>query len=107
MDIPSVRVIVHDGTTYVDVVEYTNSIIYDLMKAPPEMVASRGEIINALQQYATQALSTDVGGASNMTDESPALCAECDEELDLHCDECGECNCDGSCTDVDEDEEDE
>ena len=40
-----------------------------------------------------------------MTDESSKLCVECDEELDLHCDECGECNCDGSCTDVDEDEE--
>jgi hypothetical protein len=58
LDIPEVRVIIHDGVTYVDVVEYTNSIIYDLLKTPPEMVSSRDEIINAMQQYATQALST-------------------------------------------------
>lgn len=31
-------------------------------------------------------------------------CELCGEEIDLHCDDCGECNCDGSCTDEDEDE---
>lgn len=39
-----------------------------------------------------------------MAEEVSEVCAECNEELDLHCDDCGECNCDGSCT---EDEEGE
>ena len=33
------------------------------------------------------------------------VCEECGEEVDLHCDDCGECNCDGSCTEDDEEDE--
>lgn len=35
--------------------------------------------------------------------DEPEVCEECDEELDLHCDECGECNCSGDCVDDEED----
>lgn len=39
-----------------------------------------------------------------MPDEDVELCASCDQDLDLHCDDCGECDCDGSCTEeVEED----
>lgn len=30
-------------------------------------------------------------------EDSAEVCEDCSEELDLHCDDCGECNCDGSC----------
>jgi len=41
----------YEGVTYVDVAQYTAVIVHDLLKAPPDMVASREEIIHALQRY--------------------------------------------------------
>lgn len=35
------------------------------------------------------------------------ICEDCGEDLDLHCDECGDCNCEGECVDDDEDDEEE
>lgn len=35
----------------------------------------------------------------------PEVCDECGEDLDLHCDNCDECNCDGECYEDDEDED--
>lgn len=37
-----------------------------------------------------------------MPGETVELCDDCGEELDLHCDDCGQCNCEGECI---EDEE--
>lgn len=50
-----VRVLKHEGATYVDVSEFIDVIIRDLLKAPPTMVASRDEIIHALRRYSTDA----------------------------------------------------
>jgi len=33
------------------------------------------------------------------------VCELCSQNVDLHCDDCGECYCDGSCTEDDEDDE--
>lgn len=48
-------IIVHEGATYVDVVEYTNAIIHDLLLAPDDMTSSRDEIIGNLKWYAIHA----------------------------------------------------
>lgn len=45
----------HDGFYYVDVVGFVDSIVHDLMKTPPEMVASRDQIIAALKMSAQAA----------------------------------------------------
>lgn len=56
MDLAPIRIIVHEGDTYVEVVEFVDAIITDLNKAPSTMLATRDEIILALKQYVDQAL---------------------------------------------------
>lgn len=50
-----VRVIKHNGGTFIDVNEFVDVIVRDLLKAPADMVVTRDEVIYALQTYATDA----------------------------------------------------
>lgn len=55
MDEP-IGVLCYDDDVYVNVVEFMDMIIKDLQKAPIDMVATRDEIIFAMQRYKRSAL---------------------------------------------------
>lgn len=55
------RIIVHKGTVYADVVEFIAGIILDLQQVPPEMMTTSDEIIRALEKYVKDVLDWNKG----------------------------------------------